>query len=433
MSLPRADECNVLRSPDPPSRGGRRALAVSILLVVLVTGSVFLVRATSLRGLPAIPEPFDTRACAVIPIPDDENAFTFFRRATDRFVGKESDVESGSGSYTSWSQIPPESLRSLEQNRESLDLWLEGTKRDRAVYIQPGSVTIETLLPVTQRLRTFTKLASLKAMRLRLDGDHVGAWAWIRANLRSGLLAGQNGFPIERLVGISLYGDASAQARHWAGDPGVNAKLLRRALDDVLAAEAIAPDYARIIHYEYYSLMNTLDDPAMTGRALMSTPPGRRTWRDSARLRLMPAYAILRREPERSRRLIRLMIANMLSACELPAEERARRSIAVGWMNLYRSAPDGPTPIAPEDLAAWYETTLYAKPLLQGSWNIEATRRREESARSALIVHLAERLYEKERGRPPSSPEELVGPYLKALPAGYIRISDDPTPPGPSR
>ncbi len=90
-------------------------------------------------------------------------------------------------------------------------------------------------------------------------------------------------------------------------------------------------------------------------------------------------------------------------------------------------------PISPEELAAWYETTLYAKPLLQGSWNIEATRRREESARAGLIVHLAERLYEKERGQPPSSSDDLVGPYLKALPAGYIPIPDEPTVPRPPR
>ncbi len=44
----------------------------------------------------------------------------------------------------------------------------------------------------------------------------------------------------------------------------------------------------------------------------------------------MPAYALLRREPERSRRVVRLLTANLLSACDLPAEERARRAIVVG-------------------------------------------------------------------------------------------------------
>ncbi len=248
---------------EPLARPGRSRRIVwgLALLIVTVAGSVFLVRMSSLRGLPSIAAPFDTRKYATIPIPDDENAFTFFRRATDRFVGKESDIGGGSSSYASWSQIPPETLRSLEDNRESLDLWLEGTKRDRAVYMQPGSVTMETMLPIVQRLRSFSRLASLRAMRLALDGDQAGAWTWIRADLRCGLLCGQNGFPIERLVGIAIYGGESAQARQWADDPAVDPTLLRRALDDVVAAEALAPDYARIIHYEYYSLMNTLDGP----------------------------------------------------------------------------------------------------------------------------------------------------------------------------
>ncbi|HEY2155544.1 MAG TPA: hypothetical protein VGH33_07935, partial [Isosphaeraceae bacterium] len=227
------------------------------LLIVALGGSYLLLGATTLRGLPDIGEPFDVAKYAAVSIPDDENAFTFFRRATDRFVGDESDISASATQYTDWSQIPAETLRSLEQNRESLDLWFKGTKRDRGFYTKPGVATIDTVLPVTQRLRSFMRLASLRAMRLRLDGDYAGAWNWIRANLRCGLLSGQNGFMIERLVGVAIYSTAAGQAVEWADDPRVDATLLRRALDDTLAMEAIVPVFSLTVRHEYYAVMNT--------------------------------------------------------------------------------------------------------------------------------------------------------------------------------
>src|SRR4051812_45717776 len=86
-------------------------IARGIALVMAVSGSLPLVRVTSLRGLPVIDDPFDVRRYATVIIPDEENAFTFFRRATDRFVGHESDIAGGSGLYNAWSEVPPETLR----------------------------------------------------------------------------------------------------------------------------------------------------------------------------------------------------------------------------------------------------------------------------------------------------------------------------------
>lgn len=415
-------------------KGRARRLALGVAFLIAATaGSIGLVRMTSLRGLPAIEEPFDARTYATIPIPDDENAFTFFRRATDRIVGQESDISGSASLYSEWSQIPPETLRSLEQNRESLDLWLEGTRRDRAIYVQPGTATIETQLPVIQRLRSFARMATFRAMRSRIDGDDAGAWMWIKAGLRAGLLTGQNGFPIERLVGIQHYNISSIEALRWADDPKVDAQLLRRALDDVVGAELLAPDYPQTIRFEYYSLMNTLADPAATARVMEDSrlngvkgaPGGVMRW-------LFPAYAALRREPERSRRVGRLVIDNWLWAVDRPAADRASRVVMFGPLHLYRRPPDDPGPIGIDELASWFESTAYGKIFLMG-WKFEAARARDEQARAGLIVHLAERLFEKERGRPPASPDELVGPYLKALPAGYIRPPADANAQGSPR
>ena len=271
----------------------------AVVLIVAAAGSYLLFRSTSIRGLPDIGEPFDVAQYATVSIPDDENAFTFFRRASDRFVGQESDLPGGSGHYADSAQVPPEAVRLLDQNHESLDLWFEATRRDRASYIQAKDATIETMLPVTQRLRTFTRLAKLRALRLRLDGDYAGAWSWIRANLRSGLLSGQNGFVIERFVGVAVYAVAAEDAIEWADDPRVDAGLLRKALDDTLAMESIAPVYSTVVRHEYYTVMNTLAEPRLLAAALTElTPVGRRTWLTPWKERLMSLEAVTPRARE---------------------------------------------------------------------------------------------------------------------------------------
>ena len=350
--------CGKEANPEGPrgARGAGRLMAVA--------GSVGLIRVTSLHGLPTIDEPFDTARYATISIPDEENAFTFFRRATDRFVGQESDIASYANLSGDWSRVSPETLRSLEQNRESLGLWLEGTNRDRAIYMQPGSVTIDTQLPAVQRLRSFARLASYRAFRCRIDGDYAGMWTWIKAGLRAGMLTGQNGFPIERLVGIQHYGVAAGHAQQWADDPKVGADLLRKALDDVVAAEAIAPDYASMTRFEYYSAMNTLTDPEATARGMEDSIQNNVTpsLGRSATRRLLPAYAFLRREPERSRRVARLIIANWLWAVDRPAADRVSRLGRVRRdASLPASARRFGTDRCRGELWSGSETTAYAK------------------------------------------------------------------------
>lgn len=59
------------------------ALAAAALLVVLgvAAGGVAIWWLTSLNGLPDIGDPFDASAFRAIRMPDEQNAFTYYRRA----------------------------------------------------------------------------------------------------------------------------------------------------------------------------------------------------------------------------------------------------------------------------------------------------------------------------------------------------------------
>jgi hypothetical protein len=231
-----------------------------------------------------------------------------------------------------------------------------------------------------------------------------------------------NGFLFEGVIGRQAFQDAAEQTFVWADDPKVDARLLRSALDDVLAMQSLDPVPSRSVRTQYIGLMSILRDRKTAGGFLADF--GWRT--DGERGEVIAAF---RHEPERSRRVYRLIIANWLSACDLPEAERKHRVLRFGNLVLYAPAPGETPPIAPEELARWCETTRYAKWFFNlPEFNLEYNPfGPSEITRADLIVHLAKQLYKREQGREPTSVEELVGPYLKVIPADYAPHEPPPT------
>jgi hypothetical protein len=404
---------------------GRRVVVTILAMAVVVAiavGGYLLWRATSILGLPIIADPFDLKQDGLIVIPDDENAFTFYRRAHAEMADYE--WRRPGNSYSDWSLIEPALLEELDRNRGPLGVWLEGTGRDKAVYIQMRDATWMTTLAVSPRLRSFGHMANLQAFRLQHEGDYAGAWTWVRAGLRSGRHSGMNGFPLERLIGTVIYEDATNQARVWAEDPKVDAALLRKALDDALAIDAMTAPSRDSIRAEFFGAMNSLADPEVREHSLelnQATPkPG------PIRRRLDPILATLRHEPERSRRVARLIIANWLAASVLPREERRKRLVRFDKLILFRPGPDEPSPIALEEIARWYKSARYCQVFETTFASASVLTDRDDRARAALIVLIAEQLYKREHGQDPPSVEALVGPYLKAIPPGYVQPEKQP-------
>jgi hypothetical protein len=416
------------------SRLSRRAIiAVSMIGLTITVGSLGVLRYSSLRGLPDIGDPFDVAKYARIDIPADENAYTFYRRASEMSQGINCP-RSMSSTYSDWALINAEEFKYLEDSRAAMAVWLEGTKRNRAVYIQPGEYTFEALLPVPQDARNFCRRINLQAFKLQHEGDLEGSWAWVRANLRCGRHIGMNGSLIERVVGFAIFMTTSRQARIWADDPRVDAKMLGKALDDVLALDALERTPSQAVRSEYFSGMNGLRDQQTSERIWMMGQPANRTWTRRVWGRIDGMLASLRHEPERSRRVWRLITANWLAACDLPNDERSRRIRKFGALTLYTPAPDVPSAMSPEEIARWFETSRYAKEFISDWMSVDKNvLAREETGRAELIVHLAEQMYLRDNGELPETAEELVGPYLKAIPIGYSVPTDASKTQGPPR
>ena len=148
----------------------------------------------------------------------------------------------------------------------------------------------------------------------------------------------------------------------------------------------------------------------------------------------------LLREPERSRRAIRLLFANWLAQAEGAgvAETQARRvrdlprahADRPGWP-LYPVGPEVPAgarALPPREMASWIVTAYDMKLIaMRTIWT--SVRRREQAGYRELVIGLATELYRRERGAPPPSEEALVGTYLQSLPDdGSADPADGMTP-----
>ncbi len=383
-------------------------------------------RATTLSGLPDIGDPFDVAAFADARVADDDNAFVLYRQAVAKL-----ERQRGTDSNYDWATATESMRLWLAANAESLRLWRRGTERPDALDIPPRTMTFAIMLPVIQELRTLGRLARLEGSRLEAEGDLSGALDVYAAILRSGKHCGRRGVSIERLVGVGLYSLGADRVTRWAGNPKVDAVLLRRALAEVDRIEVLTPIRSEVVKTDYLMFLNSLNDPKLMARGSV---PRVYTW-PGVRAAFEDLPRLLRREPERSRRVVRLIYANWLAVCDLPPDRRpprtdpstkqigklfGRTGVLADLYALDATAPANARALSPEELARWWDSTIYAKRFLDTFGFLDNAFNLERATRASLLISLGSELYQRDHGRFPATVEELVGPYLKALPEGYV-------------
>ena len=239
---------------------------------------------------------------------------------------------------------------------------------------------------------------------------------------------------IERFVGLQMHTVACNQMTRWAKDPKVTPGMLRRALDAVLADYAATGPLSDNLKVEYLTFLKTYDDRDLVWKSLNdpdTVGPGKAAWfaRDQQVFSIAKG---LKHEPERSRRVARLVFANLLAVVDLPPARRPpvactlRGSFAgappalVDLYSLDESAPAPARALSPEEVRRWFRTRR-STPRTSCPPSSPSSRPPIASGvtQANLVLALANRLFEIERGQPPETFEALVGPYLKVLPEGY--------------
>jgi hypothetical protein len=417
-------------------RTGRR---IVVLAALILAGSTAFVTwwTTTLVGLPDVGDPFDIKAFGR-PVPDETNAFVLYKQAV-ALLPKEPEAAANSD----WKTADTVQRAWFDRSQEALTNWMKGTERPDASYVNPETANFDTKLDVAQSLRSFGRLALLKGSQLEESGDFEGALDWYLALLRSSRHCGKCGTFIERLNGIALHRLVSTRLTRWAADPKVNSKMLRRALDASIAADEATPPPSDVLKMEYLGLLHSLNDTELmaklhdyevvpNGKGGSVTKFGQHGWKSS----LIRVRRRALNEPERSRRVIRMIFANWLAYCDLPPSQQPSRVLAdppfkaTGEaINLFESlyvvgkeSLGSTKALPPEKLAQWFTSTIDAKEFLPGFVALGKAIARERTAQEALLFSLANELYKREHGQYPEHAEDLVGPYLKALPEGYKTV-----------
>jgi hypothetical protein len=417
----------------------RRRIWYSILILLAMSTAAPLWWATQLWGLPDIGDPFDVNVFREMTIPDERNAFVLYRQAAAVF--KPLRTPEGARrrpiNYSArWSEAKPEDRRWLEENRQTLALYRQGAERPDGLDLSGAPDRIEYGDDMQEKLRSFQSLALLEASRLEAQGDMAGAWIWHRTTLRFILQARLHGTISRRHWARDWSRQLLRQVTTWAADARTTPAMLRQAIDDVVASESLVTSESYSLKAQYLFLDRMLAHSNDRGRRV---PP---TWRRFLGLAnhaigvellkgVYHTWRSLRREGERSRRLLRLATANWLAYLDLPPDRRPSPDPNVANFEFYSFGPEAPAKariLSPVALDRWIETS-YDSPDNLRFLDWRPLQQLERADYQALLILLGTQIYRRDHGTDPPSPEALVGPYLKSLPSLTPEDEASPTTP----
>ncbi|MFI5456811.1 MAG: hypothetical protein ACHRXM_15295 [Isosphaerales bacterium] len=431
--------------------GRGRLLSLALAAGFIAVLFIWIWGVRNLDGLPDVGDPFDVaEARRPIVLSDDDNAYVAYadaKRKLSTFTRAFWRVDLAT---LTWSKSGDVVRDFVEKNHPALLTWREGSERPHELSTQPGELAIDTILPVVDALRSLTLLAGVQGSRHEEEGAMDEAWSWYRGMLRTSRHVGEHGVIIMRVFGARTHERAARRIIHWAADPRVDARLLRRAFDDTLAADTMSRPLSGSLKLEYLREIRDLEELRVMVRDV-PMPGGRFGWIEKlvaatgAKVPIQKIRLHATNDVERSRRVLRLLYANWLAQVDKPAAKRAPIAIRKPTLIIYASDPAAPPAaraLAPAVLDKAIDHTSLAWVMLRpddltstgghlitrSPWEDDGILPREPRNRAVLIVKLAAELYRREHGQFPPTAEALLGPYLKVLPEGVE--SDDPIPAG---
>jgi hypothetical protein len=408
------------------SRGWWRRGLLALYFLVAVGAALLGWRVSCLRGLPDVGDPFDVAAFEAIEVPESENGFAFYRKAVEHLVDK-GQPQDPSRIWLmvrgSWKNVDQSARAWTESNGEALDLWGQGTERSKALASSLKTITVQDEPNLLPRLDTLGTLALFDAARLEDLGDMAGAWRSYRRVLRFNRHLQSYGRLRAQMYVSTLDSLVRDRLIVWARDSRTDPSLVRQALDELVAQDANVLPASQSLKVEYLALMHSLNDPVKLMLESERNNGGGYPFAEIKGWHLLVWFFI--REPERSRRVVRLAFANRLAQCDKPESQRPRmigndpRYPTMFFYEADPSAPYAARALSPKQIDDWLWSSPIALRFMPSFYYFEPKLEPEARSRATAIVHLAEALYERENGKPPASAELLVGRYLKVLPRAY--------------
>jgi hypothetical protein len=395
------------------TRGWRRLALLALYGLTALGIWALLLRQSQLARLPDVGDTFGVAALGESgQVSDDRNAFVLYRQAVERYR-EMNDAEGNAfnNADLQWSRANATLRHWVADNEQSITLMCLGTLRPDAFLGTPDH-TADPLAPpekveVIRRLSWVADAALFKAGRLRSEGDRTGAWTLLKAVVRvSRDMERAVPSTSTRQTAMTLVQYAQGPVTGWAGDPAVTPALLRQALDDLGALEALTPPISHFYRYEYQSaedsFMRLSLSTVLHDQRVLGILPSRR-------FDLLPDLEVyLRGEPERSRRVLRLLAANDLAWCDRPVAERP--AFAIPRLRIYDHDPAAPAAaraLLPDDLARSTDSSLISPALKWRLGDLEEWERNDRWSLSLLRSAVAAALLSRDPEQPQATPHAL--------------------------
>ena len=437
----------------------RQLLRVALVLAIglaVAASALAIWWLTSLNGLPDIGDPFDVAAFRAFSVPDDRNAFTYFRRASEKLTPVRGLVV-GQGADPA--------IEVLVVDREPEVAGVGRGESRGARTVSAGGRTIRRREPGRRShgrrgSGLLIMLALLEASRRQESGDTAGAWDCYRAVLRMITHFRRRGSTLQRDCARRSNRWLQRRLTDWAADPRTTIPQLHTALEVVLENEP-DPDWDLFaIKSGYLELMRVLERP-------IPPLPGRRSRGNgrsgSATCRFRPRWSIISRPRAASSARARTQPARPAAAlCQLPGargspraaaaetgrpgdvllpghqrtRSRRARSACRFTPSVRRHRPGPARYHRRRWPAGWSQPSTpgcdSCVAYIEWHWPPDRVRTEVFADRRAhrdLVIMLATEIYRRERGSLPPSEEALVGTYLKSLPDdGSAELADETTP-----
>jgi hypothetical protein len=187
----------------------------------------------------------------------------------------------------------------------------------------------------------------LEASRHVEKGELQEAWGWYRAALRSSRMVGRHGGAVQHAFDAMIHEATAPCIVHWAEDQRVDVRMLRQALDDVLAADTLTSPVSEMLKIEYLASKRELDHPLDVLEYMemreqyqgllnqIVAPQPTRLWLKRFGLRAA-------NDPERSRLVLNILFANWLAQVDRLPGERAAVAFEKPTL-VYAADPTAPT------------------------------------------------------------------------------------------
>jgi hypothetical protein len=429
------------------ARGLRWLCLVSLECTIAAICGVGLYLAVGGSGLPRVSEPFDRTEFEALGISPDKDAWVHLARAIAVFKRLENtrpqDYRPGWRIVAHTSD--PGVARSLQANQESLDLFLQASRKSDA--FTPRTDSARTPRPREDSVVDVARLMFELGASREKKGDMTGAWEDYLAILRASRLVARHADLNGRRTAEQIRALGLSRLIDWANDPRTDEALIRRAIQDVISLDRLAPDDAYTIKTIYLSLAPAVGSSRIY-RADAFTPRPNAGLAELASLGLNFAVFPLRRfharEPDRSQRVLRASVAQWIDYFETPPPDRPQPEVRVRigrnssprspWIGVefYRPSNEYEALDLPSafDVAEAFAGSYDLRDQIGFRWTaLKDIRRREQSDLNTLRLNLAQALYRRDHnGADPPDDDALVGPYLTGLPPEPISLADDPTP-----